>query len=304
MSDTKSQAYRFQFTLRHLLWVMTGLCAFLGVYAQGGVEALWIACYFLPLLLACLAIYRGWYTIALLAGALSIYVLLPTIGTPRHVAERSHCTYLLRVIMLSIQEYYASNKQLPQRVKTNQGLPFLSWRVAILPYLEPGLFSKFNQNEPWNGPTNLPLAESRFSRLSFHCPSDFPRNTHTSYVAVAGRNTCWPANRAIGLQHITDGTSNTILITEQHHTGIVWSEPRDLDENIMNFGVNAHPGVGISSSHGEFVTNFDGTRRRLQSPGANVAFADGSVRFLSSNTDPEIVKRLLDRRDGRTVEIP
>jgi prepilin-type processing-associated H-X9-DG protein len=69
-------------------------------------------------------------------------------------------------------------------------------------------------------------------------------------------------------------------------SGIHWMEPRDLTvEEAVTFLTNpaasefqqAHPG------------------------GANVLFADGSVRFLPESTDPAIVRALLTRDDGQAI---
>ena len=46
----------------------------------------------------------------------------------------------------------------PAAICDAAGTPLLSWRVAILPYMgERELYSQFNLEEPWDGPTNRPL---------------------------------------------------------------------------------------------------------------------------------------------------
>ena len=46
----------------------------------------------------------------------------------------------------------------PAAICDAAGNPLLSWRVALLPYMgEKELYSQFNLNEPWDGPTNRPL---------------------------------------------------------------------------------------------------------------------------------------------------
>jgi len=67
------------------------------------------------------------------------------------------------------------------------------------------------------------------------------------------------------------------------HDEVVWSEPRDIDVRQQSISVNApgrRPGhsVSILSSY--------------HSGGAHVAKADGSVAFLSSNMDPEVLRSL------------
>ena len=46
----------------------------------------------------------------------------------------------------------------PAAIRDAEGNPLLSWRVALLPYMgEKELYSQFNLEEPWDGPTNRPL---------------------------------------------------------------------------------------------------------------------------------------------------
>ena len=45
-------------------------------------------------------------------------------------------------------------------IQGKDGKPLLSWRVAILPYLEEdGLYQSFKLDEPWDSPHNKPLLE-------------------------------------------------------------------------------------------------------------------------------------------------
>jgi prepilin-type processing-associated H-X9-DG protein len=64
-------------------------------------------------------------------------------------------------------------------------------------------------------------------------------------------------------------------------------DPRDLDVNTMAMAINAtEDGTSISSHH---------------PGGAQAAFADGSVRFLSENLDMNTLRLLLLRADGQAV---
>lgn len=78
-------------------------------------------------------------------------------------------------------------------------------------------------------------------------------------------------------------------------SGIHWMEPRDLDAATMVFAINPPQGPGISSHH------CDATwwRRPL---GANVALADGSVRFLPMDTPGEQLRAMLTIAGGETAE--
>ncbi len=96
--------------------------------------------------------------------------------------------------------------------------------------------------------------------------------TMTNFVAVVGPKTCWPGDKCVKLDDITDGMSNTFLVVEVRGRGIHWMEPRDLDATQMPRQLNPKTGRGISSGH--------------RGGGANFALADGSVRFLPDTTSP------------------
>src|SRR5205085_5070543 len=109
---------------------------------------------------------------------------------------------------------------------------------------------------------------------------------------ITGDNTCWPVTGPIRLDQIPDGSSNTILFTETHDSGILWTEPRDLEYDKLDWHIHGTPGNSISSSHGPVIRYFDGSRKLKHRTGVNVAMADGSTRRLMPDVDPEVLKQM------------
>src|SRR3972149_4277670 len=62
---------------------------------------------------------------------------------------------------IAIHVYADAQKHLPPpAIRDKEGKPLLSWRVAILPYVEEsGLYKQFHLDEPWDSPHNLALAQ-------------------------------------------------------------------------------------------------------------------------------------------------
>ena len=58
--------------------------------------------------------------------------------------------------------YASTNGQcFPPAVIEKDGKPLLSWRVALLPYMnEDALYKQFHLDEPWDSPHNLELAKT------------------------------------------------------------------------------------------------------------------------------------------------
>ena len=141
--------------------------------------------------------------------------------------------------------------------------------MLLLPYIDQrALYDEYKFDEPWDGPNNSKL-HNRVVEC-FACPSDEQTIPgQTSYLAVVGAETAWPAPGKAKTEDFFDGRSNTLLIVEVANSGIHWMEPRDLDFATMSFQVNPSAGRGISSHH----------------PGcAVVTYADGRTETM--NEDP------------------
>ena len=103
---------------------------------------------------------------------------------------------------------------------------------------------------------------------------------------MIGPGTAWPVPGQTRFAEFVDGTSNSIVIVEVVDSGIHWMEPRDLKLEELELAINPKSGRGISSRH---------------IGGACVLLADGSVRFLPSDTAPETLRMLLTIADGKIV---
>ena len=159
-----------------------------------------------------------------------------------------------------------------------------SWRVLLLPYLEEdALYTAYNFGEPWDGPSNRKLQEG--IPYVFNCPEN-ESGAYTNYVAVVGPNTVCRGTEAITFDSIPDEGSQTIAIVEVGNSGIHWMEPRDLYIGQMAPGINPPAGQGISSHH---------------RGGANIAFADGMVRFARNDVPLDRLEAMLTVDGGETL---
>lgn len=223
----------------------------------------------------------------LMCGGVLAALLLPAVQAAREAARRSQCTNNLRQIALGLQNYqdvYGSFP--PAYVADENGKPMHSWRVLILPFVDQqALYDQYHFDEPWDGPNNRLLAAS--TPPVFRCPSDgVSAPGMTSYVGISGPGTIFDGDQPVRFSAIVDGTSNTLMVAEFAGGGIQWMEPRDLDASRLSGIVSPPDGVNISSYH---------------PAGANAALADGSVRFLSSSIDPQVLRAMTTINGAETV---
>jgi hypothetical protein len=194
----------------------------------------------------------------------------------------------LKQIMLALHSFQDVYKRLPPAALCDPqtGKPVLSWRVALLPYLEQApLYQQFKLNEPWDGPNNRKLLEmippiyapvgvkAEKPYLTFY--REFVAGKGTGPTAWSTQVTRQPPFGAFGGRFpatIPDGTSNTIGVVEAGEA-VPWTRPDPLVYNEKG----PLPKLG-----GHFKDGF------------LVGMMDGSVQFISRRAlaDPAAVQDL------------
>lgn len=202
-----------------------------------------------------------------------VALLLPAVQAAREAARQSMCRNNLKQIALALLNYESAYGSFPPAyVKDDQGRPMHSWRVLILPFLEQqGLYEQYNFDEPWDGPNNRRLTE-RIPPV-FRCPSANDTSSgNTSYVASMGTGRMFDPDHPVKLRNVNDGISTTIAVMEIGGSQVSWLDPLDGQASP------APPQPGAARSH--------------HPRGMNVAFVDGSVRFLPADVDPQMLEAL------------
>jgi Protein of unknown function (DUF1559) len=173
----------------------------------------------------------------------------------------------------------------PAFVADRDGTPMHSWRVLILPFLEQQeLYKAYNFAEPWNGPNNRKLA-NRVGHIYLRSGLESDQVTTTSFVAVVGPQTAWPGTKPTTYKDLGDGSHDTLLVVEVLDGQFLWMEPKDLEFGRMSFRINDASGRGLGSRLG----------------GARVVSADGTVRTLFNDFDPNKLKAMLTANGGEPL---
>ena len=208
-------------------------------------------------------------------------LLLPAVQAAREAARRAQCTYNLKLIALALHNYHDVSGGLPAAaILGKDGKPLLSWRVAILPYVEQqDLYNQFHLDEPWDSPHNKALIAKMPSVYS--CPSrNRPESGTTTYKVFVGGGAAFDPAKGVGFAAFSDGLSNTLAVVESK-TAVVWTKPDDIPfdpkapPSLLDAG-SPHPG------------------------GFNALMSDGSVRFLKT-INPKVFRDLITRSGGEII---
>ncbi len=80
-----------------------------------------------------------------------VALLLPAVQAAREAARRNQTLIQMKMLMLSWHNYHDVKDEFPaQAICDADGKPLLSWRVAILPYMEEqALYEQFHLDESW-----------------------------------------------------------------------------------------------------------------------------------------------------------
>jgi hypothetical protein len=221
------------------------------------------------------------FTVAIIG--ILVALLLPAIQAAREAARRSESANNMKQIMLAFHMYHDVKKAFPAHASYSpDGKPLLSWRVHVLPYIEQqALYEQFKLDEPWDSPHNRALiAQMPQVYQNPNLPLEAGK---TNYLAVVGEPCIMDGtDKGKGLPHVTDGTSNTIMLVEAAPSEAVeWTKPDDLEFDASN------PTAGLGG---------------VRPGGWNAGFADGSVQMIADTIDPAQLKAFFTRAGGEIVQ--
>jgi hypothetical protein len=159
--------------------------------------------------------------------------------------------------------------------------PLLSWRVAILPYIDQlNLYKEFNLFEPWDSEQNKKLIDKMPRLFAPVARPGKPGYTHMQMVvgpsAMRRSHIKYPAS-------ISDGTANTIAVVEAAEP-VIWTKPDDV----------MFPAPDLPK---DFRKKFGG-----QFPGGfHVLLWDSTVRFIPDTMSDRTLMLALNPNDGQAM---
>jgi len=248
-------------------------------------------------------------------STLLVNVLRPAIVASHESARRTARMNQLKQIGLAMHNYHdAYGRMPPQAIRSKDGKPLLSWRVALLPFLEnKALYDQFRLDEPWDSEHNRrlldrmpavyadPLVQTvrkEAGLTPFVVPlTRRPPEVHVPSPPDRSQDRGRPPKELLAIfdppdgtpvAWIIDGTSNTILVLKvTPQAAVPWTKPDDW----------------IYDPEKPFKGLFPEEQQpQRSSPAYTLAvFADGSVRGLPAAIAPDVFRRLILMNDGEPV---
>jgi hypothetical protein len=195
-------------------------------------------------------------------------------------AAKMKTTNDYKQVAIGIHNYHDRYQMLPPvAMKTKSGKPGLSWRVAILPFVEQeALFRRFKLDEAWDHPDNLNLANEMPQIYARH---DVNQIDKTHMRVFTGNRAMFDVNFQRKFTDVTDGLGNTFMFVEATEP-VLWIKPDELPFDPKK----PLPSLGLPGN--EYFT---------------AAFGDGSVKLLRKSLSPEKLKLAIDSQDGQPVDL-
>lgn len=214
------------------------------------------------------------------------YYLTPALDDPDSLKLKAAARKLvvqsnMRQIGLAFHNYMNDHNKFPRNIVDSNGKVILSWRVALLPYLQQdALYRQFNLDEPWDSEHNKPLM--RLMPKTFATDDASLKSFTTPFRAFVGNGSAFENNKDIRPADIVDGFSNTIMFVEAEKA-VPWSKPEEID---------FQPNQPLPKLGSRFGDEFQ------------VVMLDGSARSIPAHTGQDVIKALITRAGGELPQIP
>ena len=205
--------------------------------------------------------------ITVVAG-MGAFVGTKAVATTRHRAQEVASSNNLRQLAIATALYQQEHNQtMPQAIRSKDGKPLLSWRVALLPYVDgKGLYEQFHLDEPWDSEHNRTLISKMPAFYGHPYTPDLRELGATLYQIPLSDETLYDEKGKVF--KLPAGRQAVLFVEASYDQSIIWTQPDDLKLD------------------GESPLD---QLMRVDGGSVQAALTDGSVRKVEANGDsPEV----------------
>jgi hypothetical protein len=196
---------------------------------------------------------------------------------PQKSPEEEH----LRQLVAALDRYHETKGSYPPpAICDAAGRPLLSWRVALLPYLnEQALYGEFKLDEPWDSLHNKQLIKKMPKALQ--APNTWQSHGKTQALILTGPNA--PFEGAKGFRKDQIAKEAALLVLAHSDQSVYWTKPADLaceagkPQSLFPPNDPSRPWL------------FMGNEKR------HMILADGTIRTIERSADDKILRALAQR---------
>lgn len=250
-------------------------------------------------------------------------LLLPAVQAAREAARRCQCSNNVGQLILAVHNHEFSFERFPSGTINAKGPirsepigQHISWIVQILPFLEQrATFRGIDQSLGAYAAENVQARSQVLPTLI--CPSQNVGSvTDVGQTTYAGchhdveapidvdNNGVFFLNSRVRFDDIDDGSSNTIFIGEVADIDALgWmSGTRATLRNTGSIAgrTTRNGAIPITPNNSLLLV---GGFSSSHTGGANFAFGDGSIRFLSQSISPALFQKFGNRHDGLMLDL-
>lgn len=268
-----------------------------------------------------------------------VALLLPAVQAAREAARRTQCNNNLKQWGLAFQNHADVYQNFPVG---SQQSPRRTWIITMWPFIEQNnLFEQYDLNKHfYEAPhINQNATTGLCTQMipAYFCPSDGGKRlwqgdaywrSRGNYVvnfgdtsATAGSTAAsapFRNNGQLGFNNLTDGTSNTMMISEIIMAQESHNDSRGdfVNDDVTGtwFSTNSTPNSGVDSIRVcvntapnppcDTASPKKMSARGRHPGGVNAGLADGSVRFITNTIDSNTYKAIGTSQGGEAVSPP
>jgi hypothetical protein len=195
-----------------------------------------------------------------------------------HPEDRARTVHDLKFIAWAMHVFTRANGgRLPAAAIRSDGKALLSWRVAILPFLEESaLYERFHLDEPWDSPHNKALLKE-MPRVYAPVRRQDAMPYATYYQGLVGPGALFDGGEGALIRNFVAVARPTLMVVEAARP-VPWTKPEDVPYD---------KGKPLPPLGGQFDDGF------------YAAFAEGSVRFIGRKVAAETIHALVSGGDGK-----